>query len=161
MRKIFAWSYGAAAAIAGGLAVIVTQSPAAETKLGGLDLVKGEILLDRLADGRDAEIAGVARIVLEHWTARRYLAEFKAPIRIDPEAGRRDDDRLDGEMKNLAEVGVARTAAAGQPQYRTDVSKCLGDYDICVKDTAPRFTCLAVSTMCVATALIPFVEAPK
>jgi hypothetical protein len=161
MRKICTWSFGALAAMAGGLAAIVTQSPAAENNRGGLELIRGEILLDRLVDGRDDEVAGVARTLLEHWMARRYLAEFQAPIRINPEAGRMDDDRLEGEMKSLAEVGAARTTAAGQPQYQTEVSKCLNNYNMCAKDADPRFACIAVSTMCVATALIPFVEGSK
>src|SRR5882672_2894126 len=116
MRRVFAWSYSALAAIAGGLAVIVTQSPAAESNnaIDARDLIRVDILLDRLVDGRDSEISGVGRILLEHWMARRYLAEFQAPIRINPEAGREDDARLEGEMKSLADVGAARTTAAGQ-----------------------------------------------
>lgn len=161
MRKIFTWSYSALAAIAGGLAVIVTQSPAAENNSDGLELIRVEILLDRLADGRDSEVAGAARILLEHWMARRYLAEFQAPIKINPEAGKEDDDRLEGETKSLAEVGAARTIAVGQPQYQTEVSKCLSDYDMCVKEAHPRFTCITFSTMCIATTLIPFVEGSK
>src|SRR5580765_5650925 len=98
MRKICTWSFGALAAMAGGLTVTVTQSPAAENSNGGLQLIRGEILLDRLVDGRDNEVAGAARILLEHWMARRYLAEFQAPIRINPEAGRMDDNRLEAEM---------------------------------------------------------------
>jgi hypothetical protein len=161
MRKILTWSYSALAAITGGLAVIVTQSPAAENNSGGLELIRAEILLDRLADGRDSEVADAARILLEHWRARRYLAEFNAPIRIDPQAEKKDDDRLEGEMKSVAEVGAARTTAVGQPQYQTDVSKCLGDYDMCVKEAHPRFICITFSTMCIATTFIPFVEGSK
>ena len=158
MRKMLASSCGALAAIAGGLAVIVTQSPAAENNSDGLSLIKTEILLDRLVDGRDGEVSGAARMMLEHWMARRYLAEFQAPIRINPEAGKMDDDRLEAEMKSIAEVGAAQTTAAGQPQYQTEVSRCLSDYDICVKDAHPRFACITLSTTCIATALIPFVE---
>src|SRR5689334_23082963 len=69
MRRICTWSFGAVAAMAGGLAVVVTQSPAAENNRGGLELIRGEILLDRLVDGRDDEIAGAARTLLEHWMA--------------------------------------------------------------------------------------------
>ena len=157
MRNICTWSCGALAAMTGGLAVIVTQSPAAERNGDGLALVKVEILLDRLADGRDDEVAGAARTLLEHWMARRYLAEFKAPLRIDPQSGKEDNDRLEGEMKGLAEVGATRTTAVGQAQYQTDLSKCVGDYDVCVK-AQPRFACITVSTMCIATTLIPFAE---
>jgi len=156
MRKIHAWSYSALAAIAGGLTVIVTQSPAAED--AARELIRTEIILDQLVDGKDSEISNAARAMLDHWKERRFLAEFKAPIRINPEAGKVDDDRLEGEMKSVAEVGGARTTAAGQPHYQTEMSKCLSDYDICVKDVRPRFACITVSTMCIGTTLIPFVE---
>ena len=160
MRKIFTWSYSALAAITGALAVIVTQSPAAENNSDVPELIRVEMLLGRLANGRDGEVADVARILLEHWRARRYLVEFKAPLRIDPQAGRQDTDRLEAEMKNLAEVGAARTTAVGQPQYQTEVSQCVSDYDMCAK-VYPRFTCTTVSTMCIATTLVPFVEGSK
>ena len=161
MRKIFAWSYNALAAIAGGLAVIATQSPAAESGRNGLELIRVEIQIDRLVDGRDAEISRAARTLLEHWGTRRYLAEFKAPLNIDPQAEAKDDDRLEGEMKSVAEIGVARTEAAGLTEYRPKVTQCLSDYDICGKDARSRFACISISTMCIATTLIPFVEGSR
>lgn len=161
MHKAYTWSYGALAAIAGGLAAIVTQSPAAESGRNGIELIRVEILIDRLVDGRDAEISSAARTLLEHWAIRRYLAEFNAPLSIDPQAMEKDDDRLEGEMKNVAEVGAARTTAAGQSQYRAKVSQCLSDYDMCVKDAHSRFACVSYSTMCIANTLVPFVEGAK
>jgi hypothetical protein len=161
MRKILAWPCHALAAIAGGLAAIATQSPAAESGRNGLELIRVEIQIDRLVDGRDDEISGAARILLEHWATRRYLAEFKAPLNIDPQAEAKDDDRLEGEMKSVAEAGAARTAAAGLSQYRPKLSECLSEHDMCVKDAQPRFTCISFSTMCIATTLIPFVEGSR
>lgn len=161
MRKAYTWSYYALAAIAGGLAVIVTQSPAAESGRNGLELIRVEILIDRLVDGRDAEISGAARIFLEHWAIRRQLAEFNAPLSIDPQAMAKDDDRLEGEMKNVAEIGAARTMAAGSSEYRPKVTQCLSDYYMCVKDAHSRFACVSYSTMCIANTLIPFVEGAK
>lgn len=161
MRKIFVWSYNALAVIAGGLAVIATQSPAAESGRNGLELIRVEIQIDRLVDGRDAEVSRAARILLEHWGTRRYLAEFNAPLSIDPQAMAKDDDRLEAEMKSVAEVGVAQTAAAGLTEYRPKVTQCLSDYDMCVKEAHSRFACVSYSTMCIATTLIPFVEGSR
>jgi hypothetical protein len=160
MRKVIAWSYYLLAIIAGATAVIATQSPAAERR-NGLELIRVEIQIDRLVDGRDEEISRAARTLLEHWGTRRYLAEFNAPLSFDPQALAKDDDRLEAEMKRVADIGAARTTAAGLSQYRPELSRCLSDYDMCVKDAQPRFNCVSYSTMCIATTLVPFVEGSR